>query len=131
MIVNFLRDLRYAARQYTKARGLAMAAVVTLALGIGVNTAIFSVVEAVLIRPLPYRDSQQLVVVWQTDERHRDSGAYFNSYREFEAFQSQSHSFESLASLTWAIGSQSMLWRGGPRGVLALPASADFFSVLG
>lgn len=128
---SFLHDLRYAARQHNNARGLAAAAVLTLALGIGVNTAIFSIIEAVLIRPLPYRDPQQLVVVWQTDQLHRDSGAYFSSYREFEAFQQQSHSFESLAALTWATASRSMLWNGQAREVLALPASVNFFSMLG
>ena len=131
IIPSFLHDLRYAARQHNKARGLAAAAVLTLALGIGVNTAIFSIIEAVLIRPLPYRDPQQLVVVWQTDDLHRDSGAYFSSYREFEAFQKQSHSFESLAGLTWAKGAQSTLWEGKPLDVLALPASLNFFSLLG
>lgn len=131
LIPSCLHDLRYAVRQHNKARGLAAAAVLTLALGIGVNTAIFSILEAVLIRPLPYRDPQQLVVVWQTDQLHRDSGAYFSSYREFEAFQQQSHSFESLAALTWATASRSMLWNGQPLDVVALPASVNFFSMLG
>ena len=131
ILPSFLRDLRYAARQHNKARGLAAAAVITLALGIGVNTAIFSIIEAVLIRPLPYHDPQQLVVVWQTDQLHRDSGAYFSSYREFEVFQKQSHSFESLAALTWATGPESMLWKGRPVDLLALPASVNFFSMLG
>lgn len=128
---SFLCDLGYAARQHNKARGFAAAAVLTLALGIGVNTAIFSIIEAVLIRPLPYRDPQRLVVVWQTDDLHRDSGAYFSSYREFEAFEKQSRSFESIAALTWATAPQSVLWKGQPLDLLALPASVNFFSMLG
>lgn len=130
LIPSFFHDLRYALRYFRKARGLATAAVLTLALGIGVNTAIFSIIEAVLIRPLPYRDPQQLVVVWQTDDLHRDSGAYFSSYREFEAFESQSHSFESLTALSWATGPQSLLWKGQPLDLLALPTGVNFFSML-
>ena len=125
------RDLRYAVRQLARARGFAAAAVLTLALGIGGTTAVFSIVEGALMRPLPYRDPKQLVVVWQTDAVHRASGAYFNSYREFEAFQAQSSSFESLAALSWATESKSTVWRGRPMDVLAIPASVDFFSLLG
>lgn len=59
IIPSFFHDLRYAARQHHKARSLAAAAVITVALGIGVNTAIFSIIEAVLIRTLPYRGSSR------------------------------------------------------------------------
>ena len=106
-------------------------AVLTLALGIGANTAIFSLVEGVLLRPLPYANPDRLVVVWQTDALHHDSGAYFNAYREFEAWQQHSRSFEKIAALTWATGPRTMLWQGKPIDILAIPASADFFSLLG
>ena len=127
----FWRDLRHGMRRLKTSRALTIAAVLTLALGIGANTAIFTIVEAVLLRPLPYSHPQRLVVVWQTDAAHRDSGAYFNSYQEFLAFQQQSRSFEKLAALTWATGPRSTLWKGKPVDVLALPASVDFFSMLG
>src|SRR5215831_10712625 len=128
---NFARDLRHAVRQLTRTRGFALTAVLTLALGIGANTAIFSIVEAVLLRPLPYQHSERLVVVWQSDAAHSDSGAYFNSYREFEMWQQHSRSFERLAALSWATGPRTLLWLGKPVDVLTIPASVDFFSMLG
>jgi putative ABC transport system permease protein len=103
----------------------------TLALGIGANSAIFSIVEAVLLRPLPYQHPERLVVVWQTDAAHHDSGAYFNSYREFDTWRQQSRSFEKLAALTWATGPRTLLWQGKPLDLLTIPASVDFFSMLG
>jgi len=90
---NLVRDLHHAIRQLTRARGFALIAIVTLALGIGANSAVFSIVEAVLLRPLPYQHPERLVVVWQTDAAHRDSGAYFNTYREFEVWGQHSRSF--------------------------------------
>ncbi len=128
---NFARDLYHAMRQLTRSREFALMAILTLAFGIGANSAIFSIVEAVLLRPLPYRHSERLVVVWQTDAAHRDSGAYFNTYREFDVWRQQNRSFEKLAALTWATGPRTLLWQGKPVDVLTIPASVDFFSMLG
>ena len=128
---NFARDLRHALRQLTRSRGFALTAILIVTLGIGANSAIFSIVEAVLLRPLPYEHPERLVVVWQTDAAHRDSGAYFNSYREFDVWRQYSHSFEKLAALTWATGPRTLLWQGKPVDVLTIPASVDFFSMLG
>jgi putative ABC transport system permease protein len=128
---NFARDLQHSMRQLTRSHGFSLIAVLTLALGIGANSAIFSIVEGVLLRPLPYQHPERLVVVWQTDAAHRDSGAFFNSYREFDAWRQHSRSFEKLAALTWATGPRTLLWQGKPIDVLTIPASVDFFSMLG
>jgi predicted permease len=111
--------------------GFGLMVVLILALAIGANTALFSIVEGVLLRPLPYQHPERLVVIWQTDALHHDSGAFFNAYREFEAWQQHSRSFEKLAAFTWAAGPRTILWHGKPLDALALPASLDFFSMLG
>jgi predicted permease len=128
---NLWRDVGYAFRQLRKSPGFAVTVIATLALGIGANTAIFSIVSAVLLRPLPYKNANRLVVVWQTDAAHRGTGAWFDTYREFEEWQRGSQSFEKLAALSWATNGNTVKWRGKPIGLLAIPASADFFAMLG
>ncbi|HEV2276816.1 MAG TPA: ABC transporter permease, partial [Acidobacteriaceae bacterium] len=130
---SLTRDVRFALRQMRRSPGFAIAAVLTLALGIGANTAIFSLVEGILLRPLPYRHPDRLVVVWQTTPEHRATGAFFNTYRQFEAFQQNSRTFERLSAMSWASGMRSgpVQWNGRPVEMLAFSASMDFFSTLG
>jgi predicted permease len=129
---SLLTDIHYAYRKLRKSPGFAITVIATLALGIGANTAIFSIVDAVLLRPLPYKNADRLVVVWQTDAAHRGVGAWFDPYREFEEWQRGSRSFEKLAAMSWASPQRAtLLWRGKPIALVALPASTGFFSMLG
>jgi putative ABC transport system permease protein len=110
--------------------GFTAVAVLTLALGIGANTAIFSIVEAVLLRPLPYQNPQQLVAIWQSVLREKGS-KLFAPYSDFENWRDHSRSFVKLAGITWATNDQVLTGYGAPRNVLAVPATVGFFSLLG
>src|SRR5437667_443273 len=116
-----LKDVRYGLRMFAKKPAFTAVAIVVLALGIGANTAIFTIVDAVLLRPLPYRHSNRLTVIWQSDAAHRKTGAVFDTYREFEEWQAYSHSFEKLATASWANAQQTLLWHGERQEVLAIP----------
>ncbi len=124
------QDLRFGARMLRRSPGFTAVAVITLALGIGTSTAVFSIVDAVLLRALPYKGAERLVAVWCT-EIGQPGTKIFASYRDFEEFKAHNHSFEELAALTWARAGEILTWRGSPHEVLAIPASADFFSLLG
>src|SRR5215510_11364334 len=91
------QDLRYGARMLSKSLNYTLIAVITLALGIGANTAIFSVVNAVLLRPLPYAEPERLVALWESHAERpmsRDSISYPN----FFDWRAQSKSFDRMAS---------------------------------
>jgi len=96
-VENLVQDVRYGLRMLAKNPGFTAVAVLTLALGIGANTAIFSMVNSVLLRPLPYRDSSQLVRVWAMDLR-QGSQHDVASYPDFADWAAQNHSFEQLAA---------------------------------
>ena len=130
-IESLIQDVRFGLRVLGRRRGSFIFIVLVLALGIGANTAMFSIVDAVLLRRLPYRNSDRLVVVWQSSKEHRSTGEWFNTYSEFEDWERNSRSFEKLAALSWAVGDSTLGWHGKARNVLAIPASVDFFSMLG
>jgi predicted lysophospholipase L1 biosynthesis ABC-type transport system permease subunit len=92
------RDLRYGVRDLTRNPGFSVLAVLTLSLGIGATTAIFSVVYAVVIRPLPFAEQEQLVVAWKKDTT-ADSPFVELALPEFKDWQAQSRSFSSLAAM--------------------------------
>ncbi len=125
-----MRDIAYALRTFRKGGLSTSIIVLTLALGIGATTAIFSVVEAVLLRPLPYRDPSKLVIVFDSPVHQRGS-EIFIPYRHFLEWKKQSGSFSGLAAMTWVGGQRVMTGHGAPQPVFAPPASVDFFDVLG
>jgi putative ABC transport system permease protein len=125
------QDLRFGLRQLRRSPGFTAVVMLVLALGIGANTAVFTIVDAVLLRPLPYKHPERLAVVWQSDFAHRKTGAVFDTYREFEEWQAHSHSFEKLAVATWANAQTTLLWHGERQALGAVPVSVDFFSLLG
>src|ERR1043165_9845571 len=92
---SIIKDIRFGLRGLVKRPGFTAIAVITLALGIGANTAIFSVVNAVLLRPLPFKDPDRLMVVW---ERRASSGSANLplSGHEYAAFKDRSKSFEAI-----------------------------------
>ena len=96
---DFRRNLRYSLRQIRRRPAFAAVVILTLGLGIGANTAIFSVVDGVLLQPLPYANSHELVIL-QGDEGGIGTGSSGTSYPDFVDFQKQTESFESLAGWT-------------------------------
>src|SRR5204863_5122699 len=98
------QDLKYGARLLSKSPVFTLVAVIALALGIGANTAIFSVVNAVLLRALPYRDADKLVVVWERSQRNDQNvanPANFMDWREQNhVFTDMGAIFDTSASLT-------------------------------
>ena len=121
---TLFQDLRYGVRMLTRKPVFSISAVVTLALGIGANTAIFSVVNAVLLRTLPYHNANQLVALWSTTSTgERDA----MSIPEAQDFQSRMQSLEDLA----AFQSQSVNVTGGerPDRVRGGFVTANFFKV--
>ncbi len=95
-VETFLADLRYGARRLRAAPGFTVVSVLTLALGIGASTAIFSVLNPIVIQPLPYPEARRLTLIWDTGRDGSRQDVTFGSYREIVE---RSRSFESLAVL--------------------------------
>jgi len=124
---QLLQDLRYGWRMIIGHRGATAIAIVTLALGIGANTAIFSVVNAVLLRPLPYRDSGRLLMLSASEDK---DGALGNTgYATFLDWRERSRSFERMVVIrSWG---GVLTGQGEPEVIRGLRVSADYFKLLG
>jgi putative ABC transport system permease protein len=119
------QDLRYSFRMLWKSPGFTLIAIFALALGIGANTAIFSVVNAVLLRPLPYKEPDQLAILWEKAATQDTSVSYPN----FQDWREQNQSFEQLAA--FRRDSFNLVGSGEPERLAGRMASASFFSTLG
>ncbi|HEV8337699.1 MAG TPA: ABC transporter permease [Candidatus Polarisedimenticolia bacterium] len=125
---SFLQDLRHALRLFLKAPGFTAIAVVTLGLGIGANTALFSVVNAVLMRPLPYEDPRRLVRIHGVNALSGTTAGPVSTL-DVEDFRRQNRTLESLAALSNS--SAILTGRGEPRPLSVASASSSLLRVLG
>src|SRR5437016_1941701 len=122
-----MNDLKFAFRQLLKNPGFTAIAVLTLALGIGANTAIFSIVNAVLLRPFPYQAPERLVIV---QERVSAGGGFSPSYPNFVDWRAQNTTFDSIVAVRQN-ESFNLTGAGEPERLQGRLVSAEFFSTLG
>src|SRR5262245_57469646 len=125
--MSWAQDVRYAARSLRKSPGFTLVAATTLALGVGANTAIFSVVNAVMLRPLPFSHSDQLVRIWESNVE-RGWPTFATSHPNFLDWRSQAKSFQAMAALdnlglTWTFGEEA-------EGLLGIRVTATFLPTL-
>jgi putative ABC transport system permease protein len=121
------QDIRYGVRMLAKHKAFTSIAVITLALGIGANTAIFSVVNELLLRPLPYRDAERVVTVWEVNPsgRHQNSTSRAN----FRAWREQTSSFQHMAA--FSDQRQNLTGTGEPEELSVQFVTPEFFKILG
>jgi len=125
------QDAAYAVRSFARNPGFAAVIIFTLALGIGATTAIFSVVQAVLLNPLPFPNSGRLVLILERLVRDSNAPPFADSYHDLENWQQGSRSFERISPVSWMAGNQLLTGAGLAREVLATLVGIDFFPLLG
>lgn len=126
---HFKRDLAHALRLTRRRPGFSAVVILTLALGIGANTAIFSVIDAVLLRPLPYKDPSRLAMLWPEDSAHGLQEGRV-SILNFTDWKNRSHTFEDMT----LFGAQTFLLGGSdgpPERMRSARVTANFFPLLG
>jgi len=128
------QDITCALRLFRRAPGFTAIIVATLALGIGANTAVFTILDAVLLRPLPYRDSGRMVAIWDREIHATGVSKLFDLYSDYENWKKDSRNFEDFTAVSWGPGASPgrVLKAGGiTRNVFSLPVTPDFFRFLG
>jgi putative ABC transport system permease protein len=130
IVDDIVQDIRYAVRAFRRTPGFALAATLTLALGIGATTTIFSVVDGVLLRGLPYRDAGRVVGLWETSD---NGGFRLPSYPTFKDWRAESQSWSNAFEEIAFVKGVDVLYRGenGPERMLASSVSPGFFHLLG
>src|SRR4029434_7504291 len=121
------QDIRYGARMLLKKPGFTLIAILTLALGIGANTAIFTVVDAALLRSLPYKAPERLYHLWEATPQKEYAQREF-SYPDFQDYR-QNRAFDEIAG--YRRGGGILRGPGEPTPIMVPAASANFFSMLG
>ena len=124
-----ITDLKYAIRMLCKTPAFTIIAAVTLALGIGANSAIFSVIDTVLLRPLPFPKSDELVMVYSNNLKSEPDGRYTSSFPNFHDYRAQSRSFTAMAAYAGAGGVLTGV--GEAKELSGVAVDGDFFDVLG
>jgi predicted permease len=124
---NLLQDLRYGIRMLAKSPGFTALAVITLALGIGANTAIFSVINSVVLRPLPFHEPGRLVALWQTESA---PGNFPLTGPDYLDWQAQNHTLEATSLYSWERTANASD-AGQTEAVSVNGTQANFFEVLG
>src|SRR5438132_5904066 len=125
---NLARDIRYGMRSLAQSRAFTVVAVLTLALGIGANTAIFSLINAVLLRPLPFKDPGRLVMVWE-DATFAGFPRNTPAAANYADIKAQSHTLEDMAALDFR--SFNITGDGEPERAAAYGVTANFLPLLG
>lgn len=134
MVGAFGQDFRSGARMLRKSPGFTFVALLSLALGIGANTAIFTIINAIFVHPLPVEEPSQLVEVYTRDTKTLDTNVNFQftytSFPNFEDFRDQNTAFSGLTGASYPV---PIIWsgRGEPQQINAILASANYFDVLG
>jgi putative ABC transport system permease protein len=126
--LNLAGDIRYALRLLLRAPGFSAIAILTFAVGIGINTAVFNVVNGVLLRPLPYPDADRITLLWM-DNRRQGIKEDITSYPNYLDWRDQSTSYAHMAAFT--PGAVSLTGAGDPARVRAASVTANFFDVMG
>jgi hypothetical protein len=125
---GLLQDLRFSIRQLRKSPGFALTTALTLALGIGATTAIFSLINAVLLRPLPFPDPDRLMSVVSLDTSAKPGIPSSGTYPDFFDWRSRNRSFEAMASYHRA--GRTLTGNGTAQQLEGQIVSSDFFRVL-
>ncbi|HXA05199.1 MAG TPA: ABC transporter permease [Bryobacteraceae bacterium] len=129
MLTEAVHTLRWALRSLKHSRGFAAAAILTIALGVGSNTSVFSVIRAVLLRPLPFRDPERLVMLWET---HPEIRLLQVAAPDFQDWQRDSHSFDEMAAYTLqAMNKATLTGYGEPVQVQGTMVSSNLLTMLG
>ncbi len=122
------KDLRYAVRTLSKSPGFTLAAILSLAIGIGANTSIFSIINALLLRPLPYKDADRLVILWNRSPGLNITEDWFSTAQYFDIKTGHS-GFEQVAIAIG--GNYNLTGKGDPERVGTIRVSSNLLPMLG